>query len=232
MPVTKVRCRWTAGVQEFVDLSGNVIFSLDGPNRKLTIPSGSTLELASGSIATFADEILNGADVAIADGKILIGDAGGAGAAKTPSGDVTMTREGVTAIGSAKVTSAMLASGAGVAALVTAGLGNSATYIKTDTGTKTLLAANSTKDRGVLVLVHIDETFATGDTSQLILKIGEADTIEKAAAAAVFTDAAAGANFVFGFVNTSTKAILATLTAAVGTGTGGASITVLALPNS
>ncbi len=218
----------------------------------ITVESGGTLQLQAGAIADITDKLLAGGDIALADGKILIGDATGKGVANTPSGDVTITNAGVTAIGANKVVTAMildanvttakiadanvtnakLAAGAGVAALVAAGLGNSASYIKTDTGTKTLLAAHATKNRGVLVLVHIDETFATGDTSQLILKIGETGTIEKCAAAATFTNAAAGSDFVFGFVNTSTNAIIATLTAAAGTGTGGASITVLALPNS
>jgi hypothetical protein len=38
--------------------------------------------------------------------------------------------------------------------------------------------------------------------------------------------------FVTGFLNTANKAIIATLTAAAGTGTGAASVTILALPNS
>lgn len=45
----------------------------------------------------------------LADGKILIGDASNVGAEKTMSGDITMTREGVTSIGANKVTAAKLA---------------------------------------------------------------------------------------------------------------------------
>lgn len=48
-------------------------------------------------------------DLALADGKIIIGGAGGAGAAQTPSGDVTITNAGVTAIGAKKVVAAMTA---------------------------------------------------------------------------------------------------------------------------
>jgi hypothetical protein len=47
------------------------------------------------------------AELALADGKIIIGGAGDAGAAQTPSGDVTITNAGVTAIGAKKVTAAM-----------------------------------------------------------------------------------------------------------------------------
>jgi hypothetical protein len=46
---------------------------------------------------------------ALADGKIYVGNASGIGTAVTPSGDVTITNAGVFAIGSAKVTNAMLA---------------------------------------------------------------------------------------------------------------------------
>jgi hypothetical protein len=147
------------------------------------------------------------------------------------SGGSVVVESGATfTIPDGTITSAKLAAGAGVAALVAAGLGASGAWVKTDTGTKTLLAAHATKDRAVLVLVHIDQVFATGNTSQLICKVGETSTIEKFAAAAVFTDAAAGATFVFAGTNTATKAILVTLTAAAGTGTGAVSVTVLAIP--
>lgn len=52
---------------------------------------------------------ITAAMVALADGKIFAGDAGGAAAAVTPSGDITMTNLGVTAIGADKVTAAQLA---------------------------------------------------------------------------------------------------------------------------
>lgn len=51
MPVTKVKSRWTAGNLEFLDSSGNVIATLDGTNRKLSIPAGSVLEYGGASSA-------------------------------------------------------------------------------------------------------------------------------------------------------------------------------------
>lgn len=45
-------------------------------------------------------------DLTLADGKVYIGDAAGSAAAKTPSGDITITREGIVAIGAGKVTAA------------------------------------------------------------------------------------------------------------------------------
>ena len=208
---------------------GEELIVADG--GKITIESGGTLELAAGSTATLADDLLAVADVACADGKIIVGDASGKGAAVSMSGDVTIDNTGVTAIGAGKVTSAMLANGAGVAALLTAGLGGSQTVIKTETGAKTIVAAHGTKDRAVIGMVVVDEAFATGDTSATVITIGETDTPNKGMANTVLVDGvAAGAVFFFAFTNSATKAITITSTAAAGTGTGGCSVTVLAIP--
>jgi hypothetical protein len=125
----------------------------------------------------------------------------------------------------------MLANGAGVAALLTAGLGGSQTVIKTETGAKTIVAAHGTKDRAVIGMVVVDEAFAKGDTSATVITIGETDTPNKGMANTVLVDGvAAGAVFFFAFTNSATKAITITSTAAAGTGTGGCSVTVLAIP--
>jgi len=168
-----------------------------------------------------------------AEGAIVIGQgAGETCAAAALTGDVTMTKGGVTAIGAGKVTSAMLANGAGVAALLSAGLGGSVSYTKATDGTQTILADNATKDRGVLVVAVVDEAFADGDGGQTVIKIGEEDTIDKGFDHTVLAGASAGAIFCRGFVNTAGKDIIATVIKATGTGTGGASFAVLALPNS
>lgn len=135
-----------------------------------------------------------------------------------------------TDIADGAVTSAKLASGAGVAALLTAGLGGSHSSIKTEAATTTLVAAHGTKDRACLVVVTIDETYATGDTTAPTLKVGEDDTIEKAFAAATIANKTAGTVLVAAFTNTATKKIIVTTTAKAGTGTGGATVTVLAIP--
>jgi hypothetical protein len=49
MPVSKVKTDWVDGNLNFRDDSGNIIATWDGTNRKLTFPSGSELELASGA---------------------------------------------------------------------------------------------------------------------------------------------------------------------------------------
>lgn len=54
----------------------------------------------------------------LSDGKILVGNGSNVATAVTPTGDVTVTNAGVTAIGAAKVTNAMLAGGITAANLV------------------------------------------------------------------------------------------------------------------
>jgi hypothetical protein len=228
------------------DGSKNIIATWDATNRKISIPSGSTLEvlgtasiadgaLAAGDMALTTGSILLGtANKAAAldakgDGKILIGN-GTTAAMQSLTGDVTITNAGATAIGAGKVTNAMLASGAGVGALLTAGLGGSIAVTKTSAATTTIVAANATKDRAVIVLVVVDETYAIGTGTLPTVKIGEDDTIEKAMAATVLDTEAAGAVLAFAFTNTATKKIIATTTAAVGNATGGCSIIVLAIP--
>lgn len=178
-----------------------------------------------------------------AEGAMVLGQgAGETAAAYAMSGDVTMTKGGVTAIGAnkvltamiadANVTNAKLANGAGLGAIVTAGLGNSVSYTKATDGTQTILADNATKDRGVLVVAVVDEVFADGDGGQTVIEIGEEDTIDKCFDHTVLASASAGAVFCKGFLNTAGKDIIATVSKATGTGTGGASFAVLALPNS
>ena len=168
-----------------------------------------------------------------AEGAIVIGQgAGETCAAAVLTGDVTMTKAGLTAIGAGKVTSSMLANGAGIAALVTAGGGASASYDKTTSGAQTLLAANSSGEgaRTVLIIVTIDETFAAGDGTATIFDIGETDSLEKFKAN--LNSGTAGDILTYAGSLTEEKALLVTATAATGTGAGGISIAVLALPAS
>jgi len=186
--------------------------------------------LANTGELTIGAKKVTAAKIAIADGKIFIGGADGAAAEQTLTGDVTVTNAGVTAIGAGKVTNAMLANGAGVAALLTAGLGGSVSVTKTDAATTTIVAAHDTKDRACLVLVVVDETYDVGTGTLPTVKIGEDDNIEKAMAATVLDTEAAGTVLAFAFTNTAAKKIIVTTTAAVGDATGGCSITVLAIP--
>ncbi len=59
MPVTLIKTRWVSGNLEFLDASRNVIVTYDSSNRKLTIPSGSKIDLsaATGALVLAAGEI-------------------------------------------------------------------------------------------------------------------------------------------------------------------------------
>lgn len=127
---------------------------------------------------------------------------------------------------------ALASSSAGLAALLASGLGASAAFAKTDAATTTLMAADATKDRACLVVVHVDETYDIGTGTLPTVKIGEDDTVEKCMAATVLDTEAAGTVLVFAFTNTATKKIIVTTTAAVGDATGGCTVTVLAIPTS
>lgn len=187
------------------------------------------LAITNASIATAA-AIAYSKLATLASARLVVGSAGNVATAVDVTGDVTISNAGVTAIGSAKVTNAMLANGAGVGALLTAGLGGSASVLKTDTATHTIAAAHGTKDRACIVMVVVDETYAVGTGTLPALVIGEADTTNKFMAAGTLDTEAAGTVLFFAGTNTATKAITATSTAAVGNATGGCSITVLAIP--
>jgi hypothetical protein len=211
------------------DASGNEVLRFDCTHRRLLVPSGTSMEFASGATATIPDASFEAADMALADGKILIGDAAGKAVAKTPAGDVTITNLGATAIGASKVTAAMLANGAGLAALVTAGLGASAAYINTTDGTQTLLASDAAA-RVVLLVAVVTEAFADAGGTQPVFVLGETTTVAKYNDGTAFHDAALGAVKCFAGTLTATKALLVTATKAVGAGTGGVSVTAFVLP--
>lgn len=257
MPVANVKTRWVAGNLNFYDKSENIIATWDGENRKLTIPSGSTLDVQG--TATIVDSAFEAPDMALATGSILLGTANKAAALDVKADgkvligngttaammslgtDVTMTNTGAVTIASnavttakilnGAVTAAKLADGAGVAAVLASGLGGSDLIIKTDTATHTLVALNAAKARACLVVAVVTEAFATGDTSRTIITVGETDTPDKLWAATIFPNALAlGTVLVGAFTNTLGKAITATSTAAAGTGTGAVSLTVIAIP--
>ncbi len=210
--------RIAVGLIEIVDANGNTLLTIDGPNQKISLPAGITV---AG---------LTVPEIALANHKILIGDANGAAAAMAVTGDVTISDAGVTAIGAAKVTTAMLANGAGVAALITAGLGGTTSVAKTVTATATIVAAHATKDRAVIIAVTVDETFANVGGLQTTFTIGEEATLNKFMLITALVNATAGTVLLFGGTNTATKAIQVTSVARTVTGTGGISIAVLAIP--
>jgi hypothetical protein len=101
--------------------------------------------------------------------------------------------------------------------------------IKTDTGTKALLAA-AANDRQVIVTVNVTTVFAAGDGAAPTLSIGQTGSVSKFAATSIFVTAAAGATFTFGGTLTGGDALIATQVAGTGTTeTGAYTITAIAV---
>lgn len=132
MSMTNVKTAWVDGDLYFYDKSGNAIFYVDGANRKFVLPTGSTFQLDSGATASLADEILAAADIALAEGSVFVGNAGGAAsalsaktdtailigngttiAAKTISGDAALANTGALTIGAKAVGTTKMAAAAG-----------------------------------------------------------------------------------------------------------------------
>ena len=80
-----------------VALGGNKLTGVANPGSAQDAATKSYVDTATSSIKT------------LADGKIYLGNATNVATAVTPTGDVTITNAGVTAIGTGKVTNAMLA---------------------------------------------------------------------------------------------------------------------------
>lgn len=161
-------------------------------------------------------------------GQILVGD-GTDIKSVAVSGDVTLSSAGAVAIGAGKVTSAMLANGAGIAAAVAAGLGASAAYIKTNDGPYTLKASTGA-DRAVLLMIAVDETFADVGGTQTTFIIGETGTTNKFLLVGDLVGATAGTVIFRAGILTSGANLLVTAGARTVTGTGGISVTALLLP--
>ena len=219
--------------------SGPGSLYIDITNKKLY---QNTNTQASPTWASLGDIVAS--EIALADGKLLVGGATGVAAAKTPSGDVTFTNEGVTAISAGVIVDAdinaaaaialsKLANGAALSAVVAAGLANAASYPSTDAATNTLVAANASKDRGVLVMLVVTETYATNGGTQPTVKVGEDTQTELGIAAATVADKTSGTILCAGFLNTSTRKVIVTTTAGDGAlGTGACTVIAIALPNS
>lgn len=94
---------WTVSVAGTL---GGVAVNIGDQVRALTDAPGQTASNWAISEANIGYVPLS---QSLADGKVYVGNGSGIGTAVTPSGDVTITNAGVTAIGALKVTNAMLA---------------------------------------------------------------------------------------------------------------------------
>ncbi len=149
------------------------------------------------------------------DGTIYIGDANGNGTEHVITGDMSLSDTGVasvTGVQASKLASAQVS------------------YLKTDAGTKDLLAAAAV-DRIVVIGVTVTTVFANGDGTQPTLTLDEEGSAAKFAVAANFTSAAASLKaIVFCGKLSASKKLQATLVAGTGTTeTGAYTINVIAV---
>ena len=153
------------------------------------------------------------------------------------TGDITINGSGQAAIGPNKVLSSMIANGAGVAALLAAGLGGSAKVLKTSAGAIPCLTPNPTQDRACIVVLVVDETYdeGTGTLPTVLLAYADPDHLETAVilmANTVLTNQVAGTVLTFAFVLPAVYTLGVGATAKVGDATGGCSVVAWALPTS
>lgn len=95
MPATNVKTQWVDGNLNFLDVSGNIIATWDGTNRRLTIPSGSTLKVDG--TATIVDAALEAGDLALVTGSVFIGASGKAAALDAKGDGKILIGNGTTA---------------------------------------------------------------------------------------------------------------------------------------
>ena len=127
---------------------------------------------------------------------------------------------------------AQLAAGAALGQLIGSAYGATHSVLKTEAATHVLLPLHATKDRAVIVIVYVDETYAIAAGVLPTVAVGETGTTGKGMANTVLDTEAAGTVLKYGFLNTAGTAIIITSTAAGGAATGGCTVTVLAVPTS
>lgn len=92
---------------------GDEIIVADG--GKIIVESGGTLQIDSGATATISNGVLEAGDIALASGKVFIGNTSGVSAAQSLSGDATVGTTGVVAIGTGVIIDADINTSAAIA---------------------------------------------------------------------------------------------------------------------
>jgi len=159
--------------------------------------------------------------------------AGSVSETELAAGAVTETKIGTGAvttikIGDGQVTAAKWADGAGVAALLAAGLGASAVVDHAGASPQTLMAADATHDRAVLLIVTCTEDM--GGTTEATVDIGWTADDDGLMDQLLLVGATAGEVFVSAGLVPATNDIIATIVDGTGTVTGAFSVVLIVLP--
>ena len=201
MPAVKVKSKWVAGNLVFYDKNGDQLFKLDGNSRIVDVPTGSTINIPAASIPANS----------IPGSKIE---------------DVSITGA---QIANATIAATKLANGAGLGALVAAGLGASAVYTK-DTDGVQVLSPSDIAARTVLLIVVCTQDFDDGTGTKTAYTIGEVGAADKYTDGAILATATAGDVFTFAGSLTASANLIVTATKSIGNGTGAIEVTALILP--
>lgn len=150
---------------------------------EITIESGGTLTVESGAVLAVSDGALAAADMALADGKILVGNAAGKAAAVTLSGDVTITNTGEVSLALPK--------------MVAANGGDTMTREENVAGLSSAITL-ANEIRGDFIAHAADERHTTGaqDTSAIPAAATDLTTLKTLAAALLTAYAAHNADMI------------------------------------
>ena len=149
--------------------------------------------------------------------------AGSVSATELAAGAVTTVK-----IGDGQVTAAKWSDGAGVAAAISAGLGASAVVDHAGASPQTLLAADATHDRAVLLIVTCTEDM--GGTTEATFDFGWTADDDGLLDQTDLVAANAGDIFIRAGMVPATNAIIATIVDGTGTVTGAFSAVLITLP--
>ncbi|MDI9370188.1 MAG: hypothetical protein QM446_04620 [Synergistota bacterium] len=150
---------------------------------EITIESGGTLSVESGAVLAVSDGALSAADIALADGKIFVGNAAGKAAAVTLQGDVTITNAGVASLALPK--------------MVAANGGDTMTREENVAGLSSAITL-ANEIRGDFIAHAADERHTTGaqDTSAIPAAATDLTTLKTLAAALLTAYAAHNADMI------------------------------------
>ena len=220
-----IKSQWVNGDLAFLTAAGQEIFRIDGVNRRMIFPAPGTLVLPNDAITS---------DDFVADGTITGAKLANATIPATKLDAITsddFVADGTITgakLANATIPATKLADGAGLGALISAGLGASANYDKSTAGAQDLAAA-SAKARACLCVVIVTEAFADGAGTQPTFTIGDESKADSIMSVNKLTDATLGSVFVFAGQVTAAEKLRVTGVAATDDGTGAISVTALLL---
>jgi hypothetical protein len=191
--------------------------------------ASATTGAAAASAGALAGKQRGGAEAEAAAGMLaLLAQAGWLAAGSVAATELAAGAGTTVKIGDGQVTAAKWADGAGVAALLAAGLGASAVVDHAGASPQTLMVADATHDRAVLLVVTCTEDM--GGTTEPTVDIGWTADDDGLMDQLRLVGATAGEVFISAGLVPVTNAVIATIVNGTGTVTGAFSVVLIVLP--